>query len=146
MSTKMEEDIKRWTAKRKAALVMEIMQGKTTVAAASRSFDLAPSEIDTCAPSLLKSRSSISVRSKIYSRPMAKPCWSCVPECANIGEAKKAQFHAEHGAREMILGLQQQLKDDGLEVSLVKLCRWFEVPKRTVYYTPIKAQPKLQEP
>jgi hypothetical protein len=27
----------------------------------------------------------------------------------------------------MILGLQQQLKDDGLEVSLVRLCRWFEV-------------------
>lgn len=47
MSTKMEEDVKRWTAKRKAALVMEIMQGKTTVAEASRSFDLAPSEIDT---------------------------------------------------------------------------------------------------
>jgi len=45
----------------------------------------------------------------------------------------------------MILGLQQQLKDDGLEVSLVKLCRWFEVPRRTVYYTPTKAQPKLQE-
>ena len=47
MSTKMEEDVKRWTAKRRAALVMEIMQGKTTVAEASRSFDLAPSEIDT---------------------------------------------------------------------------------------------------
>jgi len=45
----------------------------------------------------------------------------------------------------MILGLQQQLKDDGFEVSLVKLCRWFEVPRRTVYYTPTKAQPKLQE-
>ena len=45
----------------------------------------------------------------------------------------------------MILGLQQQLKDDGLEVSLVKMCRWFEVPRRTVYYTPTKAQPKLQE-
>jgi len=43
----MEEDVKRWTAKRKAALAMEIMQGKTTVAEASRSFDLAPSEIDT---------------------------------------------------------------------------------------------------
>jgi len=47
MSTKMEEDVKRWTAKRKAALVMEIMQGKTTVAEASRYFDLAPSEIET---------------------------------------------------------------------------------------------------
>ncbi len=46
MSTLMEDDIKRWTAKRKAALVMEIIQGKTTVAEASRYFDLAPSEIE----------------------------------------------------------------------------------------------------
>jgi transposase-like protein len=42
----MEDDIKRWTAKRKAVLVMEIIQGKTTVAEASRSFDLPPSEIE----------------------------------------------------------------------------------------------------
>ena len=35
MSTLMEDDIKRWTAKRKVALVMEIIQGKTTVAEAS---------------------------------------------------------------------------------------------------------------
>jgi len=36
MSTKMEEDIKRWTAKRKSALVLDIIQGKATVAEASR--------------------------------------------------------------------------------------------------------------
>ena len=47
MSTKIEEDVKRWTAKRKAALVMEIVQGRTTMAEARRSFDLAPSEIET---------------------------------------------------------------------------------------------------
>jgi len=46
MSAVMEEDIKRWTARRKAALVLEIIQGKTTVAEASRSFDLPPSEIE----------------------------------------------------------------------------------------------------
>jgi transposase-like protein len=46
MSAVMEEDIKRWTARRKAALVLEIIQGKTTVAEASRSFDLTPSEIE----------------------------------------------------------------------------------------------------
>ena len=46
MSAVMEEDIKRWTARRKAALVLEIIQGKTTVAEASRSFDLSPSEIE----------------------------------------------------------------------------------------------------
>ena len=46
MSAVMEEDIKRWTARRTAALVLEIIQGKTTVAEASRSFDLPPSEIE----------------------------------------------------------------------------------------------------
>ena len=32
MSAVMEEGIKRWTARRKSALVLEIIQGKTTVA------------------------------------------------------------------------------------------------------------------
>ena len=47
MSMTMEDGIKRWTAKRKSALVVEIIQGKTTVAEASRSFDLTPSEIES---------------------------------------------------------------------------------------------------
>jgi len=48
MSELMDEQIKRWTAKRKSALVLEIFQGKTTVAEASRAYDLPPSEIETC--------------------------------------------------------------------------------------------------
>jgi transposase-like protein len=46
MSTTMEEEFKRWTAKRKAALVTEIIQGKTSVAEASRTYDMPPSEIE----------------------------------------------------------------------------------------------------
>jgi len=42
----MKDDIKLLTAKCKAALVIEIIQGKTMVAEASRSFDLPPSEIE----------------------------------------------------------------------------------------------------
>ena len=42
-----ESGIKRWTAKRKSALVIEIIQGKTTVAQASRTYDLTPSEIES---------------------------------------------------------------------------------------------------
>jgi transposase-like protein len=42
----MDDSIKRWTAKRKTTLVIEIMQSKITVAEASRSFDLPPSEIE----------------------------------------------------------------------------------------------------
>ncbi len=40
MSETLEDGFKRWTAKRKSALVIEILQGKTTVAEASRSYDL----------------------------------------------------------------------------------------------------------
>ena len=47
MSETVADDIKRWTAKRKSALVIEIIQGKTTVAEASRTYDLAPSEIES---------------------------------------------------------------------------------------------------
>ena len=46
MSMVMDEDVKRWTARRKSALVLEIIQGKTTVAEAARSYDLTPSEIE----------------------------------------------------------------------------------------------------
>ncbi len=42
MSEVMEEEIKHWTARRKSALVLEIIQGKTTVAAVCRQFDLTP--------------------------------------------------------------------------------------------------------
>lgn len=47
MSQVMDEEIKRWTARRKSALVLEIIQGKATVAEASRQFDLTPSEIES---------------------------------------------------------------------------------------------------
>ena len=46
MSTMMDEDVKRWTARRKSALVLDIIQGKTTVSEAARQFDLLPSEIE----------------------------------------------------------------------------------------------------
>ena len=46
MSQVMDEEIKRWTARRKSALVLEILQGKTTVAEASRKFDVLPSDIE----------------------------------------------------------------------------------------------------
>lgn len=46
MSETVTVDIKRWTAKRKSALVIEVIQGKTTVAEASRTYDLAPSEVE----------------------------------------------------------------------------------------------------
>ncbi len=45
----------------------------------------------------------------------------------------------------MIQTIQQGLKDDGFEVSVSKLCKWFDVPRRSVYYKPTKAEPKVQD-
>jgi len=43
----------------------------------------------------------------------------------------------------MIETIRQGLKAEGIEVSISKLCRWFAVPRRTVYYRPVKAAPKV---
>lgn len=43
----------------------------------------------------------------------------------------------------MILRFQRGLVGDGFVVFLAKLCRWFGVPRRTVYYQSLKAVPKV---
>ena len=45
----------------------------------------------------------------------------------------------------MIETIRQGLKSDGYDVSINKLCQWFGIPRRTVYYKPSKAAPKVQE-
>ena len=45
----------------------------------------------------------------------------------------------------MIETIHQGLKEDGIEVSINKLCQWFEVPRRTFYYRSVKSPPKVQE-
>jgi len=92
MSITMDEEIKRWTAKRKTALVMDIIQGKTTVSEAARGFDLAPSEIEAWVNDAkqgmenalrakpLDIREQYEKQLKELQKSMAKPCWSYAPE------------------------------------------------------------------
>jgi|SRR5690625_2567081 len=92
MSVMMEEEIKRWTARRKSALVLEIIQGKTTVSEASRQFDLAPSEIEgwmehakAGMENALRAkpedvREQYERSSRTCRKPMARRCWSCARE------------------------------------------------------------------
>jgi len=42
-----EPEFKRWTAKRKTQVVLEILKGKTTVSEVSRQYDLTPAEIES---------------------------------------------------------------------------------------------------
>jgi putative transposase len=43
----------------------------------------------------------------------------------------------------MIRTLHEGLLADGVAVPLTKLCAWFGVPRRTVYYKPTKAAPTV---
>jgi len=92
MSGPLEDVVKRWTAKRKSALVIEIIQGKTTVAEASRSFDLSPSEIEgwvddarkgmrmRCGRTRWTFGRNTKSNSAICRKLTARPCWSCARE------------------------------------------------------------------
>ncbi len=40
------QDVKRWTAKRKATLILDLIKGTTTVAQAARTYGLTPAEIE----------------------------------------------------------------------------------------------------
>ena len=45
----------------------------------------------------------------------------------------------------MIESVKQGLEAEGVSVPMTKLCRWFEIPRRTLYYKPTKAEPKVQK-
>lgn len=49
-----------------------------------------------------------------------------------------------------MVSIQQGLREDGIRVSMVKLCRWFGVARRSMYYRATKAppvvKPELAEP
>src|SRR3546814_12713203 len=61
---------------------------------------------------------------------------------AGASRPKKIAVPVGQG-RGMIATIQQGLKDDGFAVSISQLCRWFGVPRRTVYYKPTKAPSKV---
>jgi putative transposase len=45
----------------------------------------------------------------------------------------------------MIPQIQRGLRDEGFTVPMTKLCRWFDAPRRTVYYKPVKSKPKVKD-
>lgn len=47
-------------------------------------------------------------------------------------------------SRAVVAASSGTLKADGVVVSTSQLCRWFEVPRRTVYYRETKAPSKVQ--
>jgi len=148
MSMTMEEEFKRWTAKRKAALVTEIIQGKTSIAEASRAFDIPPSEIEEWVDEGRKGLEN-ALRAKPldvkeqYERQIKELQEAYGEAMLELRARKKAAVPAGRG-REVIETIRQGLQQDDFTVSTSKICQWFGVPRRTVYYKPVKSAPKVQ--
>lgn len=144
----MEEEIKRWTARRKSALVLEIIQGKTTVAEASRQFDLTPSEIEGWVDEGKRGMEN-ALRAKPEGRAGAVRATAQGPAGSlrrgHAGAARPKEIGVPVGqGRDLMVSNQQGLREDGFEVSMLKLCRWFGVARRTVYCRPTKAPPAVK--
>lgn len=142
MSKVTGEEFKRWMPRPKSALVLEIIQGKTTVAAASRQFDLTPAEIESWVDDG-KRRTENALRAKSedvreqYERQL-KDLQEAYSDAMLEKRARKNGLPAAQG-RELMLSIQQGLKDEGFLVTMAKLCQWFGVARRSVYYSPTKA-------
>src|SRR5690606_253171 len=64
---------------------------------------------------------------------------------SDVGVTRQKKIAVPVGrGREMIETIRQGLKEDGYTVSISKLCQWFGIPRRTVYYKPTKAAPKVK--
>ncbi|MFC3061694.1 hypothetical protein, partial [Paenirhodobacter populi] len=145
---------------RKTALVIEIIRGKTTVAEASRSFDLSPSEIEGWIDDAKRGMENslranpLDIRGQyekqlkdlqeaygeamleLRARENTGPCWN------EPLERHRSEPNGECG-RQMIQSIQQGLLAEGIKVPLNRPCVWFGVPRRTVYDRPAKAAPKV---
>lgn len=84
-----EPEFKRWTAKRKAALIKEIYKGQTTVAEAARQYDLTPSEIEGW-----MEEAEAGMENALRSNPR---------DVTELYERKLAEAHAALGEKELEL-------------------------------------------
>jgi putative transposase len=143
MSATMDESIKRWTAKRKTALVVDIIQGKTTVAEASRAHDLSPSEIEGRVDDTNRGMENALRANPLEIREQYERQLKELQEAYGEAMLELRSGPSWSGATGMIRTLQQGLLEDGIKVPLAKLCAWFGVPGRTVYEKLTKSTPKV---
>jgi transposase-like protein len=129
MSVTMDDSIKRRTAKRKTALVVEIIQGKATVAETSRAYDLSPSEIEGCVDDAKRG-----MESALRANPL---------EIREQYEKQRKDLQEAYGEAMLEQRARKRLAADGIAVPLTKLCAWFGVLRRTACYKPTKAAPKV---
>lgn len=148
MSGQLDDKIKRWTVKRKSALFIEIIQGKTTMAETNQCYDLAPSKIENWAddgrksmgnaltPTRVTSGSSTRSSSTTCKRPMARRCRSSAPEKSSwCCWMRRTTKDPQRPARPLS-GRDRGAGDEALRPGIGVL-------RRAVSFKPMKSTPKV---
>lgn len=146
MSQLTGEEIKRWTARRKSALVVDILQAETTSAGASRKFGELPAIIEKGI-----NQGKLGMENALRTRPEdlreRAPAQGSARglRLSHPGAARQKKIAVPAANRRvMIDSSQQRLQAEGVHVSLSQLCRWFNVPRRSLYYRPTKTKSKVR--
>lgn len=84
MSNEIEDEFKRWMAKRKPTPVIDIIQGKTTVTEASETYDMPPPETEECRGELQRSGEWIEGEAVEYLQPAR-----CMRFAARSGRSRR---------------------------------------------------------
>ena len=140
-------EVKRWTAKGKAALVKDIIRGKTNASEAAREFDLKLSEIQQWVD---EAEAGMENALRANPRDVAEMYEKKIDELTSAyGEAmlelkaRKSSVSLSRPGRGLVFLVQGEMAEDGDKVSVSQLSRWFGVPRRTLYYKPTKQAPKV---
>ncbi|WP_197972054.1 DUF1153 domain-containing protein [Nitrosophilus labii] len=142
-----EEEIKRFIAKKKAKIVMDIFQGKVTVTEVSRRYDLTSGEIEEWMEEARKG-----MENQLRSRPKdiaalyeekIKEMKAVIDELTleNIA-LKKYDFCR---GKEEVMQVQSEMRDEGYLISITKLCHLFGIVRRSFYYKSVQRTPRVDE-
>jgi len=130
----------RWTAKRKAEIILQILRHTTTVVDVARQNDLTPSEVQEWIDTFLKAGEK---GLKARASDLQKQTKEEIKELkATIGDlyvkkrhTKKSKSLVGNFRRDRILTLQGERMGDGTRASIRKICDVLGFNRSNVYYT-----------
>jgi hypothetical protein len=135
----MEKDFQRWTARRKVELLLQLIKGETKLVDMCREHDLKQSEVESWMEIFLKAgESGLKARTEDEEATPdreGRELRAKVGELVRSSTREKARSpHRE--TRQRLLTVQGLMREEGHTVTIAQLCRWFSVPRSTVYYRP----------
>jgi len=143
------EPVMRWTAKRKASAVLEMLRGETTAVETARKHGLTLSEVEGWKDTFLSlgteglrsNPRDAEARFEAEKKDLLSQSWRTYPR------RRCAKKNASYLGRDLVSAIKTDMLAGGTDVSLAALCRILGVARSTTYYRPVEndAPPRIDE-